>query len=219
MHGQGRAGHAQRQATRALDGTSEAYEYFVLVAGRWSAKVATQFAVDGAKYSDPAPEMLQNFRVAAWRWSAKVATQFTVDGAKYSDPSPETLQRSTSGKGSVTVAVNVSRADYDTSRFGNSLVSLLYDTEDKMGFAVARVTCELLLPLRGLQRHQAPLFTPGGVKPWAGSKIDGKLKAVMVATLTPRHRVGKTPHTKRVWVAKAGRALQASDARIQAFVH
>jgi hypothetical protein len=73
-------------------------------------------------------------------------------------------------------------------------------------------------PLRGLQRHQAPRFTPGEVKPWAGSRIDGKRKAVMVATLTPRHRVGKTPHSKRVWVARAGRALRASDARIQAFV-
>ena len=162
--------------------------------------------------------MLQNFRVAAWRWSAKVATQFAVDGAKYSDPSPEMLRRYTNGTGSVTVTVNVSRADYDTTRFDNSVVSLLYDTEAKMGFAVARVTCELLLPLRGLQRHQAPRFTPGGVKPWAGSKIDGKRKAVMAATLTPRHRVGRTPHSKRMWVARAGRALRASDARIQAFV-
>jgi hypothetical protein len=140
-----------------------------------------------------------------------------VDGATYSDPSPEMLQRSANGKGSATVAVNASRADYDASRFGKSLVSLLCDTENKMGFAVARVTCELLLPLRGLQRHQAPLFTPVGSS--RGQDLRSMaLKAVMVATLTPRHRVGKTSHSKRVGAARAVRALQASDAEIQAFV-
>jgi len=144
--------------------------------------------------------------------------QFTVDGVMYSDPSPEILRRFTSGRDSVTVAVNVSKADYDGSRFGNSLVSLLYNTDNRMSFAVACVTYELLFPLRGLQRHQAPLFTPDGVKPWTGSQIDSTLKAVMAATLTPQQRVGKTFHSKRVWVATAMRALQASDAEIQAFV-
>jgi hypothetical protein len=144
--------------------------------------------------------------------------QFTVDGVTYSDPPPEVLQSFANGRDSVTVAVNVSKADYDGSRFGNSLISLLYNTENRMSFAVACVTYELLFPLRGLQRYHTPLFTPDGVKPWKESQIDGTLRAVMAATLTPQQRVGKTFHSKRAWVATALRALSASDAEIQAFV-
>jgi hypothetical protein len=144
--------------------------------------------------------------------------QFTVDGVTYPDPSPAILLSFVSGRDSVTVAVNVSKADYDGSKFGNSLVSLLYNTENRMSFAVACVTYELLFPLRGKQRLLTPLFTPDGVKPWTGAQIDNTLKAVMLATLTPQQRVGKSFHSKRAWVATAMRALNASDAEIQAFV-
>jgi len=144
--------------------------------------------------------------------------QVVVDGVMYPDPSRETLLAFVSERDSVTIAVNVSKADYDGSRFGNSLISLLYNTENAMSFAAAFVHYELLFPLRGLQRYKTPLFTPDGVRPWTSDHIDATLNQVMKATLTAAQMKGKTFHSKRVWVATGLLALNSSEAEIQALV-
>jgi hypothetical protein len=144
--------------------------------------------------------------------------QCTVDGVTYADPSPDVLRSFVDGRDSVTVAVNVSKADYDGSRFGNSLVSLLYKLSNPMSFAAAWVKYELLFPLRGTARYSTPLFTTDGCTPWTGDLIDRTLSDVMAATLTVAQRKAKTFHSKRVWVATALHALESSTAEIQALV-
>ena len=144
--------------------------------------------------------------------------QCTVDGVTYPDPGPEVLKAFVDGRDRVTVAVNVSKADFDGTRFGNSLVSLLYNSKNPMSFAAAWVAYELLFPLRGRARYVTPLFTTDGVTPWTADLVDRTLSDVMHATLTPQQRKAKTFHSKRVWVATGLHALHSSTGEIQAFV-
>lgn len=144
--------------------------------------------------------------------------QLIVDGVTYADPGPDEFAAVVSGRDTVTVAVNVSKADFDGSRFGNSLVSMTYNEDNPMSFAAAWIQYELLFPLRGFARRTTPLFTTDGTTPWTATQIDTTLADVMKATLTPAQRKGKTFHSKRVWVATALHALKSSTAEIQAFV-
>ena len=123
-----------------------------------------------------------------------------------------------SGRDAVTVKVNISKADSDGGKFGKSLVTLLYNRANPMSFAVALADYEVAYPCRGHDRLRTPLFTSDGSTRWTGALIDQTLKAVMNATLEPGERVGKTYHSKRVWVATALGCLNSSDAEIQAFV-
>lgn len=123
-----------------------------------------------------------------------------------------------SGRDRVTVEVNISKADFDGTKFGPSLVTLLFNLDNPMSFAAAFVAYELQYPCRGAARTRTPLFTTDGVTRWSGGLIDDTLKAVMRATLPLARRTGKTFHSKRVWVACALGAMDSSDAEIQAFV-
>ena len=78
--------------------------------------------------------------------------QFSLDGATYTDPSPSDLARIVAGDFRtvyVTVAVGPSKADQDGSKFGQHLVSLLYNRANPMSFAVALVDYLIMFPVRG----------------------------------------------------------------------
>ena len=146
--------------------------------------------------------------------------QLVKNGVTIADPSPEDLNSVVPMRDYVTVLVNISKADQDGTKFGPSLVTLLYNPNNPMSFAAAIFAYELKYPLRGKARCVTPLFTTDGVSPWSGSLIDATLAAVMRATLTPEERKGKTFHGKRVWLACGfgSPELQGSDAEIQAMV-
>ena len=146
--------------------------------------------------------------------------QFVVGGVTYPDPTPAQLRAFTSGRDRVTVAVNVSKADADGTKFGPSLVTSLYNTANPMSFACAIVDYELLFPCRGAARRRTWLFTPDGSSRWSGTAIDRTLRDVMQLKLTPAERAHKTFHSKRVWVATGlkGLAQPSSDGEVQAFV-
>jgi hypothetical protein len=147
--------------------------------------------------------------------------QFSIDGIINTDPSPDTLARIAAGKFKevyVTVAVGVSKADQDGSKFGQHLVSLLYNKANPMSFAVALVDYLSLFPVRGRDRLTTPLFTTDGKTPWTASLIDTTLANVMNVTLTAQQRKGKTFHSKRVYCASGFRNLNSSDGEIQALV-
>ena len=144
--------------------------------------------------------------------------QIVLDGEHIADPSPEQLQAMAPMRDKVTMANNVSKADFDGTRFGPSLVSLLYNPDNPMSFAAAFVQYELAYPLRGAARLRTPMFTTDGVTAWTENLIDSTLTAVMRATLTSDERKGKTFHSKRVWVATGLGALDSSEAEIQALV-
>ena len=144
--------------------------------------------------------------------------QFVIAGEVTPDPTNAQLRSMVSGRDSVTVMVNISKADADGTKFGPSLVTLLYNTANPMSFAAAMLAYELEYPCRGAMRRSAPLFTTDGTQRWSGKLVDATLTAVMNATLTPAQRKGKTFHSKRVWVACALGYLDSSDAEIQAFV-
>ena len=144
--------------------------------------------------------------------------QFVLNGRVIPDPSPSDLNAMKSGRDRVHVKVNISKADFDGTKFGPSLVALLLNADNPMSFAAAVVDYELAYPLRGAARRTTPLFTTDGVTPWTGSLIDATLTAVMRATLTPAQRIRKTFHSKRVWVATGLSDLKSSDGEIQAMV-
>ena len=144
--------------------------------------------------------------------------QFVLNGRVIPDPSPSDLGSMKSGRDRVHVKVNISKADFDGTKFGPSLVALLLNTENPMSFAAAVVDYELAYPLHGAARRTTPLFTTDGATPWTGPLIDTTLTAVMRATLTPAQRVRKTFHSKRVWVATGLSDLKSSDGEIQAMV-
>ena len=102
------------------------------------------------------------------------------------------------------------------TRFGPNLICSLYNVDNPMSFAAAVVDYELAFPLRGSERRSAHLFTPDGRKRWTASQIDSTLAAVMANTLTPAQRVGKTFHSKRVWVATGFTDLASSEGETQA---
>ena len=119
----------------------------------------------------------------------------------------------------VLLRVNVSKADFDGTKFGPNLISLLFNPANPMSFAAALVDYELTYPLRGLEARQlAPLFTYNGRNRWTGNLIDATLDASMRATLTPQQREAKTYHSKRVWVATGLTALDSPEGEVQAFV-
>jgi hypothetical protein len=145
--------------------------------------------------------------------------QFEVQGVLHSDPDEATLRAMVPMRDKVIVRVNVSKADFDGTKFGPNLVSLLYNPNNPMSFAAALVDYELKHPLRGLDARQlAPLFTYDGKNRWTGNLIDATLDASMKATLTPSQRKSKTFHSKRVWVATGLTALHSSEGEVQAFV-
>ena len=144
--------------------------------------------------------------------------RFRVDGVTYVDPPPEVLRRYTCGRDLVLVAVNVSKADFDGSRFGPSLVASLYNRANPMSYAVAAVDYELRFPLRGAARRSAPLFTPDGKSKWTASRLDATFAGVMAATLTPAERVGKTLHSKRVTAGTGFTDINSSESETQALV-
>jgi hypothetical protein len=147
--------------------------------------------------------------------------QFSLDGATYTDPSPSDLARIVAGDFRtvyVTVAVGPSKADQDGSKFGQHLVSLLYNRANPMSFAVALVDYLIMFPVRGAAKATTPLFTTDGKTPWTASQIDTTLANVMAVTLTPQQRKGKTFHSKRVFCATGFRNLDSSDGEIQALV-
>ena len=144
--------------------------------------------------------------------------QLVISGVAVADPTPQHLRNMVSKRDYVTVKVNVSKADFDGSTFGPSLVTLLYNRDNPMSFACAFVDYELAYPCSGTERLTRRLFTTDGSAPWTGALIDSTLRAVMQATLTAEQSKGKTFHSKRVWVACALGNLRSSDAEIQAFV-
>ena len=147
--------------------------------------------------------------------------QFSLDGVTCIDPSSGDLARIVAGHFRtvyVTVAVGTSKADQDGSKFGQHLVSLLYNRANPMSFAVAIVDYLIMFPVRGSARATTPLFTTDGKTPWTASQIDTTLTNVMIATLTPQQRKGKTFHSKRVFCATGFRDLDSSDGEIQALV-
>jgi hypothetical protein len=147
--------------------------------------------------------------------------QFSLDGSTCVDPSPSDLARIVAGHFKevyVTVAVGVSKADQDGSKFGQHLISLLYNRTNPMSFAVALVDYLILFPVRGPARATTPLFTTDGKTAWTASQIDTTLANVMSVTLSPQQRKGKTFHSKRVYCASGFRNLNSSDGEIQALV-
>jgi hypothetical protein len=143
---------------------------------------------------------------------------FVIYGRLVADPSAAELNQMRSGSDRVHIKVTISKADFDGTKFGPSLVSSLYNRENPMSFAAAIIDYELAYPLRGEARKTTPLFTTDGATPWTGALIDATLTAVMQATLTPGQRRGKTFHSKRVWVATGLSDLKSSDGEIQALV-
>ena len=87
-----------------------------------------------------------------------------------------------------------------------------------MSFAAALVDYLVRFPVHGAARSTTPLFTTDGLNRWTDAQLDATLTAVMKATLTPRQRVGKTMHSKRVAIATGLRALDSPDGEIQALV-
>ena len=146
---------------------------------------------------------------------------FVIDGVQYPDIGPAELKRLRQGKfrtAYVTVAVNVSKADQDGTKFGPSLVALSYNRANPMSFAVALADYYEAFPVRGTARTTRPLFTTDGHATWTAGQLDATLSAVMAATLTPAQRKSKTMHSKRVFCATALRDLKSSDGEIQALV-
>ena len=144
--------------------------------------------------------------------------QIVLNEVPIADPTREQLHAMVPGRDRVTVAVNISKADADGTKFGPSLVTSLFSRDNPMSFAAAAIDYELEYPCTGSARLRAALFTTDGAQRWTGSLIDDTLAAVMRATLSPARRAGKTFHSKRVWVACALGALDSSDAEVQAFV-
>jgi hypothetical protein len=142
--------------------------------------------------------------------------QLVLDGASIADPTPEQWDAAVPGGSLVTVAVNVSKADFDGSKFGPNLVTSMHNPANPMSFATALIDYERLFPLRGAERRTAPLFTPDGAKRWTGPLIDSTLAGVMRNTLLPAERKGKTYHSKRVFVAAGLADLKSPDGEIQA---
>ena len=149
---------------------------------------------------------------------SRADVQLVLNDVPIADPSPEEWAAAVPRRDIVTIAVNVSKADFDGTKFGPSLVSSLYDPANPMSFAAAIIDYERRFPLRGAERRTTPLFTTDGVTAWTGGRIDGTLKDVMQATLTPKQRRGKTFHSKRVWVASALADMRSTDGEIQALV-
>ena len=144
-----------------------------------------------------------------------------VDGKTYADPSDAVLRRMRAEgvrRDLVLVTVNVSKADFDGSRFGPNVVALLYNPDNPMSFAAAWLECRLKFPLAGAARFDTPLFTTGGDKRWTGPLIDRVLSGVMTATLTPAQRKGKTFHSKRVWAASGFTSINSSESETMALV-
>jgi len=141
-----------------------------------------------------------------------------LDGIETVDPTATQLLSMVSMRDYLTVAVNVSKADSDGTKFGPNLISLLYNPNNAMSFAAAWRDYELAFPLRGAARRTTPLFTTDGAHPWSATAVDNTLRGVMAATLTPAQRRGKTFHSKRVWLATALSDLHSSDGEIQALV-
>ena len=146
---------------------------------------------------------------------------FVIDGKQYPDVGPAELERLRLGQykvAYVTVAVNISKADSDGSKFGPSLVSLLYNPRNPMSFAVALADHYRLFPVRGAASAATPLFTTDGVRRWTASQLDATLSGVMAVTLTAAQRKHKTMHSKRVFCATGFRDIKSSDGEIQALV-
>ena len=141
-----------------------------------------------------------------------------LDAIEMVDPTDAHLLSMVPMRDYITVAVNVSKADSDGTKFGPNLISLLYNPQNAMSFAAAWRDYELAFPLRGAVRRATPLFTTDGTRPWSASAVDCTLRGVMAATLSPEQRRGKTFHSKRVWLATALSNLQSSDGEIQALV-
>ena len=98
-----------------------------------------------------------------------------LDGVPIADPEPEQYAAMVSGRDRVTVEVNISKADFDGTKFGPSLVTLLFNLDNPMSFAAAFVAYELQYPCRGAARTRTPLFTTDGVTRWSGGLIDDTL--------------------------------------------
>ena len=147
--------------------------------------------------------------------------QVVIDGVTYLDVGPEQLARLRERRyrtAYITVAVNVSKADSEGTKFGPNLISLSYNPDNPMSFAVALIDYYVDFPVRGAARHTTPLFTTDGVSRWTDAALDAVLAGVMKVTLTPEQRRRKTMHSKRVFVACALRELKSPDSEIQALV-
>ena len=142
--------------------------------------------------------------------------QLVLDGVTIADPTPAQWAAVAPGRDLVLTAVNVSKADFDATKFGPSLVSSLYNPSNLMSYAAAVVAYEIAFPLRGAARATTPLFTTDGTARWTPSLIDSTLSGVMRATLAPAERKHKTYHSKRVFVAAGLADLKSSDGEIQA---
>ena len=78
-----------------------------------------------------------------------------------------------------TVAVNVSKADQDGTKFGPSLVALSCNRANPMSFAVALADYYEAFPVRGAARATRPLFTTDRRTTWTANQLDATLSAVM----------------------------------------
>ena len=153
----------------------------------------------------------------AYMWSD---IEYEIAGVWYADPDKQLLQSMVSKRDKITAKVNISKADFDGTKFGPSLVALLYNEDNPMSFAAALRDYALAYPVRGAARNTTPLFTTDGTTRWTADGIDTTLKAAMGATLSTAQCKGKTFHSKRVFVASAlgSPQLNSSDGEIQAFV-
>ena len=61
--------------------------------------------------------------------------QLILNGVPIADPAPEHWASAVPRRDLVTVAVNVSKADFNGTKFGPSLISTLYDPDNPMSFA------------------------------------------------------------------------------------
>jgi hypothetical protein len=125
---------------------------------------------------------------------------------------PDVIPRLVPGVSYLTVVPLPSKADFDGTKHGPNLMTFLYNPANPMSFAAAAVA---YVELFGAHAATAPLFTTDGGARWTGSLIDSTLRAVMAATLDPRQRVGKTYHSKRVWLACALMDRGSPEAEIQ----
>ena len=119
------------------------------------------------------------------------------------------------GHSYITVVALPSKADSDGTIFGPNLMTFLYNPSNPMSFAASVVR---YLTLFGSPRGYDPLFTADNGRRWTASLIDSTLAAVMAATLSPANRVGKTFHSKRVWLATALMDRKSPEGEIQALV-
>ena len=147
-----------------------------------------------------------------YRWSD---VQLVIGPGDTAPPSASAVERMVANSSYITVVALPSKADNDGTIFGPNLMTFLYNPANPMSFAASVVR---YLTIFGTPQPTAPVFTTDGERRWTASLVDSTLAAVMAATLSPARRVGKTYHSKRVWLASALMDRKSPEGEIQALV-